>query len=231
MDLSPVTVGSTRSLDRSEGGTSGQRLFEQIDDQVLQCSVCLESLKEPKVLPCFHTFCRHCLEEIVNSQADKTSLPCPDCRLEVPLPESGVAGLRSNFMVNRLMDVLTQLRIAPDRCGVCDEDEDEEDCQAVAHCADCNMPLCRLHCEAHRRSKKSKKHSMTMFPVPSSPSPKNVGGAPAAVVEHPSERVEVQRLPSVPCAQHSDHAADRFCQNCDKLVCTQCSSDQHHSHR
>ena len=33
----------------------------------LRCSVCLDIFKEPKVLPCCHTFCKACLERILDS--------------------------------------------------------------------------------------------------------------------------------------------------------------------
>ena len=33
-------------------------------DENLRCSICLESFKEPKVLPCCHTFCKGCLSKL-----------------------------------------------------------------------------------------------------------------------------------------------------------------------
>ena len=30
----------------------------------LRCSVCLDDFKDPKVLPCCHTFCKKCLDKI-----------------------------------------------------------------------------------------------------------------------------------------------------------------------
>ena len=43
--------------------------------------MCLEQFKEPKVLPCLHTFCKTCLEGVLVEGKDGTwTIPCPSCR-------------------------------------------------------------------------------------------------------------------------------------------------------
>ncbi|KAI2536227.1 tripartite motif containing 2 [Homo sapiens] len=41
----------------SEGTNIPSPVVRQIDKQFLICSICLERYKNPKVLPCLHTFC------------------------------------------------------------------------------------------------------------------------------------------------------------------------------
>ena len=48
----------------------------------LKCTVCLELFTEPKVLPCCHTFCKKCLEGILEKTEEKAKLVCPQCRAE-----------------------------------------------------------------------------------------------------------------------------------------------------
>uniref|UniRef100_A0A8C6WG52 RING-type E3 ubiquitin transferase n=1 Tax=Neogobius melanostomus TaxID=47308 RepID=A0A8C6WG52_9GOBI len=65
---------------------------------LLECSVCLERLDTTaKVLPCQHTFCRRCLENILSS---RNELRCPECRiLQRPHPFPGLtSGLRCRNM-------------------------------------------------------------------------------------------------------------------------------------
>lgn len=38
----------------------------QINKQ-MTCSVCLEVFKTPKMLPCLHSFCKECLEEVTKT--------------------------------------------------------------------------------------------------------------------------------------------------------------------
>ncbi len=46
------------------------------------CALCLEPFTEPKQLPCTHTFCLQCLEQLVRLQP-QNSFPCPECRARI----------------------------------------------------------------------------------------------------------------------------------------------------
>ncbi len=68
-------------------------------NELLECSVCLERLDcTSKVLPCQHTFCRRCLEEIVST---KSELRCPECRT---LVQVSVEDLPGNILLIRLLE-------------------------------------------------------------------------------------------------------------------------------
>ncbi|XP_061579761.1 E3 ubiquitin-protein ligase SH3RF3-like [Cololabis saira] len=70
---------------------------------LLECSVCLERLDTTaRVLPCQHTFCRRCLENIVSSRSE---LRCPECRV---LVDCGVDELPANILLVRLLDGIRQ---------------------------------------------------------------------------------------------------------------------------
>lgn len=72
---------------------------ERTLNELLECSVCLDRLDATsKVLPCQHTFCRRCLEEIVST---KLELRCPECR---SLVEIKIDDLPSNILLIRLLE-------------------------------------------------------------------------------------------------------------------------------
>ncbi|KAK7479215.1 hypothetical protein BaRGS_00029559 [Batillaria attramentaria] len=74
---------------------------EQALSELLECSVCLERLNHTsKVLPCQHTFCRRCLEEIISTQQE---LRCPECRT---LVTTRVEDLPPNILLVRLLEGL-----------------------------------------------------------------------------------------------------------------------------
>ncbi|XP_006873101.1 PREDICTED: SH3 domain-containing RING finger protein 3 [Chrysochloris asiatica] len=81
----------------------GEEMDESSLLDLLECSVCLERLDTTaKVLPCQHTFCRRCLENIVCSRHE---LRCPECRI---LVGCGVDELPANILLVRLLDGIRQ---------------------------------------------------------------------------------------------------------------------------
>ena len=72
----------------------------------LNCSICLDIYTDPKLLQCFHVFCRQCLVPLgVRDQQGQLSLTCPTCRQVTPIPDRGVSGLQSAFHINNLRQI------------------------------------------------------------------------------------------------------------------------------
>ena len=70
-------------------------------NELLECSVCLDRLDETcRVLPCQHTFCKRCLQELISARKE---LRCPECRI---LVEEDVDDLPTNIFVVRLLESL-----------------------------------------------------------------------------------------------------------------------------
>ena len=63
-----------------------QTLLHNIHEDVW-CSVCMSPFTDPKILPCFHTFCLHCLNELQRTSGKHGEITCPEntnlcCHLE-----------------------------------------------------------------------------------------------------------------------------------------------------
>ncbi|XP_078071260.1 E3 ubiquitin-protein ligase SH3RF1 [Mustelus asterias] len=86
---------------------------ESILLDLLECPVCLERLDATaKVLPCQHTFCRRCLQGILNSRSE---LRCPECRT---LVDCSVDELPTNILLVRLLDGIKHRPRRPGSSGV-----------------------------------------------------------------------------------------------------------------
>jgi hypothetical protein len=82
-------------------------------DDLLTCTICLETLKVPKYLPYLHTFCETCIHTYITSsvKGDKsTGFKCPICRRLVSFeekvgnPEIWSKQLPGNHFVHSLLN-------------------------------------------------------------------------------------------------------------------------------
>lgn len=107
--------------------TSALHVIDQISEQLV-CAICLERLAMPRVLNCMHTFCTDCLHRIANNDSSQ-SITCPTCRMETPIPETGIKGMKINFFVNQMLELvkvkvneLQEIRQAKN-CESCEDSE------------------------------------------------------------------------------------------------------------
>ena len=177
------------------------------DTKDLTCTVCLEEFKEPKVLPCCHTFCKGCLERTLEKSKTER-LICPQCRTEHEVPESGAAGFLTDFSLVHDLHVL-QVRQAKDASPVCGECDSTSPC--TAYCATCEAFLCDFCCTAHKKMKLCRNHEVL-----------------------PLQNVTTESLkPSLKpryCAEHAEEALKLYCETCQKLICRDCTLVVHHGH-
>ena len=84
-------------------------------EKILECPICLEQIKNPKMLPCQHSFClKNCLENLVDGSSSTKNpvLICPLCREIFDVPINGVSGFPNNYILQNLLekqiDTITQ---------------------------------------------------------------------------------------------------------------------------
>ena len=93
--------------------------MERIREELI-CAVCLDFLREPKVLHCAHSFCSRCLREMfeggkraqgvtTGQQARRSlDLECPSCRHVTVLEHGRVdIDLSTNVNLKRLVDIVS----------------------------------------------------------------------------------------------------------------------------
>ena len=76
--------------------------------QELQCAICREMFRDPKMLPCQHTFCLECLENVSKLGNGKT-IDCPLCKRTHDFPiQDGAEGFPENMLMKSLLDIKTR---------------------------------------------------------------------------------------------------------------------------
>ncbi|CAB3986438.1 ubiquitin carboxyl-terminal hydrolase CYLD-like [Paramuricea clavata] len=79
-------------------------LLNKIEEE-LECSLCLERLKDPRVFPqCQHSFCYGC---IVKLSQGKSKIFCPECRAEVELGiPPDLSHFKRNTRINNILEYM-----------------------------------------------------------------------------------------------------------------------------
>ena len=91
-----------------------EEALRKLEDQ-LKCAICLDTYTDPKLLQCFHVFCRQCLVKlVVRDPEGQLSLTCPACRQATPIPTNGVTGFPSVVHINHLLEILEEHKKAKD---------------------------------------------------------------------------------------------------------------------
>uniref|UniRef100_A0A1A7X169 Intraflagellar transport 80 homolog n=1 Tax=Iconisemion striatum TaxID=60296 RepID=A0A1A7X169_9TELE len=80
-------------------------------EEDLTCSVCYSLFCDPRVLPCSHTFCKTCLENLLQVSTNysiwrplRLPIKCPNCRSVVELPPTGVDALPTNVSLRAIIE-------------------------------------------------------------------------------------------------------------------------------
>ena len=129
-------------------------------DAVLQCVICIQPFTNPKMLQCGHTFCQECLQGVLNASRQTGRVSCPTCREATPIPTSGIAGLRTDFKVNTIMEARRQRsnRRSTDTCNMCKFRG--RNVIAKMFCVDCNVSYCEECLLVHNANPMFKDHDV-----------------------------------------------------------------------
>ncbi|XP_071803855.1 uncharacterized protein [Asterias amurensis] len=85
---------------------TAQSMLEEISQDHLECPICSERFKQPKLLECSHSFCLECLQQLRQNSPSTTKLSCPVCRQETLINENGIDGLKTNLTVLSLIEAI-----------------------------------------------------------------------------------------------------------------------------
>ncbi|XP_078661279.1 uncharacterized protein LOC144905473 [Branchiostoma floridae x Branchiostoma belcheri] len=114
---------------------------QQVREEFLSCRICFETFRQPKILPCVHTFCEKCL---LKHAGRRQSFSCPTCRREVTLPQNGVAGLEDNHFIASLTETFkaTVVQRGPDPAAPADRCLVHPDQLLNLFCGRCEVMVC-----------------------------------------------------------------------------------------
>ena len=182
----------------------------------VECSICNQRYRDPKVLPCFHCFCRDCIESL---RVRNRNFHCPECYRDATLPDGDAENLPDAFPVYHRLEVL-QFRQRLDsidhgiQCDSCSRG------QAEAFCHDCGQYICNECTGKFQHSD----HRVVPF--------KELSRTPD---NFPCHQVLTRARSTcandrfLQCRKHFDRRICYYC-NCGELICEACADKEHKEH-
>ena len=190
-------------------------VLKKLADQ-LECSICLDSFTDPKLLQCFHVFCKDCLEPLVLRDQHGLSLRCPNCRRSTLLPANGVSGLQPAFHVHHLFEIRDALQKVKQGhegqktlCEKCNKRD------VNGFCRDCGDFVCEACIEVHQTWKEYSTHTVISLEQLKSD---------ATEMVTPTKK-------TLYCYKHPGKELDLFCETDQELICRDCIVKTHRDHQ
>ena len=190
-------------------------VLKKLADQ-LECSICLDSFTDPKLLQCFHVFCKDCLEPLVLQDQHGLSLHCPNCRRSTLLPANGVSGLQPAFLVHHLFEIRDALqKVKQGQEGqktLCEKCSKRD---VNGFCRDCGDFVCEACIEVHQTWKEYSTHKVISLEQLKSD---------ATEMVPPTKK-------TLYCSKHPGNKLDLFCETDQELICRDCIVKTHRDHQ
>ncbi|VDI26413.1 Hypothetical predicted protein [Mytilus galloprovincialis] len=185
-------------------------------DDLLTCTICLETFKVPKYLPCLHTFCESCIKTYIVSSTKKENeskgFNCPVCRTFVSYdkrsdkPETWASTLPMNHFVMSMLDKRAIQR-SEKLCNSCQINNDMK--KAISWCTICEEAFCEHCAKCHKSFKISAKHKLISFNE----------------IQMGNSDLKISEVLS--CVEHPDKIVEVYCEDHFKPCCTLCATLLH----
>ncbi|XP_061182528.1 E3 ubiquitin-protein ligase TRIM56-like [Saccostrea echinata] len=186
-----------------------------IKEEFFTCPICYDIYKDPKVLPCLHSFCKTCINNFISKRNTKTIHPCPVCREIFELQNLDSDELKTNFCLKNLIEVITSGKQNVSKfCTFCSLKGESN--EATSQCLTCKDYLCS-ECADHR-------HRSTTLTI-------NHKVVLLTEVISGKYNDEIRSKQQIPCSEHADEDLRYFCETCDVPICRDCIVLSHQSHK
>ena len=184
--------------------------LDKLQEQ-LTCPVCLSQFDSPKTLPCLHSFCLKCIQQLpVDLEKVKQVISCPTCRRTAQVPDKGLADLPTAFVINSFIEIQEQLKKLSVKgkqtlCDNCSEGD------ATSYCA---IGFCEKCLAMHNGLKPNAAHQIVDV---------------KDVVIIASQLLPVKEEAIMNCTNHNE-PLKVFCETCQELICQICTIRRHKNH-
>ncbi|XP_063404524.1 E3 ubiquitin-protein ligase TRIM45-like [Mytilus trossulus] len=181
---------------------------------LLTCTICLETFKVPKYLPCLHTFCETCIHTYILSSVKEDrpeTFKCAICRRQVQIqecqgkPDTWAKQLPGNHFIVSLID-RRELNQDEKQCSACESNNKSK--KAVSWCTVCEEAYCDVCEVSHKSFKISRTHKLVQ-------------------IKDMNEEKAVSLSEFIECNEHPQKTIEVYCIDHSKPCCTLCATVRH----
>ena len=208
-----------KKLDQQKAQQQQQKTKQQQQktyEEFIKCEICRKRLRQPKTLPCLHSFCHGCLvtylrETVSNSTAPQKQIICPIClQTSSPpgwgrTPEEWVNNLPANDFLYSYLEAL-ELKDTNRKCDTCSRQQKMT--LAKQWCSTCHDTLCDDCVGFHNALKTTHGHNLIALSKIRNMSTQDIISAPL-------------------CSNHKGETVTKFCEHHQEIVCEKCVADTH----
>ncbi|XP_033107903.1 E3 ubiquitin-protein ligase TRIM33-like isoform X1 [Anneissia japonica] len=177
------------------------QFLNDLEEKVLECSICFKRLQQPKSLNCLHSFCLHCLQDLVKAKGE---LICPTCSKSYPISEDGLEKLLPNTFINNLLESIEKMEEAETLECKC-----EKGIKATFYCQECRECICSVCYDHHKRFPALTSHIIHSMEDVRSMTP-----------------LQFSSLHRQQCSLHNKPLIC-YCKNCKTVICMHCAITDH----
>ena len=193
-----------------------KQALKKLEDQ-LTCAICLDAFNDPKLLQCFHVYCKECLQKlVVQDLQGQVTLRCPTCRRSTQLPQgSTVSDLQPAFHIHHLFEIQDALEKVKEPqkvvCGKCTKVSRT----ATSYCRDCGEFICAACVDIHANWDMFSKHEVV----------------PLNEFEKKVKQLDALKKVTLYCSLHQGKELELYCETCEELICHNCIVKKHRDHQ
>ena len=175
---------------------------ENLED-CITCSVCYEKFegRDPRFLPCGHTFCLECIKDIhktaTHSKIKKFEFRCPQCMEISMIPKNSIEKFPKFFQAVHIQDILSEYnKDLGTKCvdwSLCQDDL----CEITCYCFTCNRTFCDQCPRDHSKERRFNNHVHV--------------------------QVTKDTIKYLVCSVHN-HMFELYCTDCFKPICVFCET-------
>ena len=183
------------------------------------CELCSKLFTDPRMLPCLHSFCKKCLQKLLDEHGTDNTLKCPTCEKSACVPGEGVNGFPQDLRRSYEAEIAQyEAKVKSSSDQSCDRCIKSENGPAICFCCNCCDFLCKMCKDDHQIWRKTLNHELV-----------DVG-------EDTAKKTEGNVLINIPhkpmfCTLHDDENLKFFCETCQTLICRDCIILEHTGHQ